>query len=100
MKLSKAWIDAVKVTQYYKHDAEIDEKVNNYRMSARVVHDQIKQEAQDLRLQEVYQQSVFSKMKMSPRGIKKGAIELEVSPRGGYRKTLQPEKEDTNKLLN
>ena len=39
-------------------------------------------------------------MKLSPRGIKNGAIELEVSPKGGYRKPLLPTKEDTNKLLN
>lgn len=48
----------------------------------------------------MYQQSVFSRIKKSPKGIKNGAIELEVSPRGGYRKPLQPDKEDSNKLLN
>jgi hypothetical protein len=72
-----------------------------FRINTTIVIDQILQEAQDLKLREAYQTSVFSKAKHSPRGIKNQHVRLEKTIGGGYRNTLNPEKFDfsLSKLL-
>lgn len=102
MKLSKAWVESLKVTQPYRFQDKPQEQdgLNSYRNSGlRVDHDQIQQELQDIKLQEVYKSSVFNSQKRQPRGIKNGAIELEVSPRGGFRSTIDTTKEDMDQVL-
>jgi hypothetical protein len=51
-------------------------------------------------MQEVFKSSVFNSQKRQQRGIKNNMIELEISPRGGFRSTIDTSKEDMDQVLN
>ena len=111
-QLRRNWDETLRVTQPYRFDPQLNQKASaanlpesrnfGYRIDSRIVRDQLLQEAQDLKLREAYQTSVFSKAKRSPRGIKKQGVSLERTAEGGYRNTLATEMPDhtqLNKLL-
>lgn len=72
-----------------------------FRVGAPIVRDTIMKEVQDCKLKEVYSQSIFSKAKRSPRGVKRGGINLQYGPNGGFRNVLKPREKspDLNELL-
>ena len=98
----KNWEETLSVTQPYRFDKNLNMSSNlkhgnlphprdgGFRVGAPIVRDTIMQEVQDCKLKEVYSQSIFAKAKRSPRGIKRGGINLQYGLNGGFKNVIAP----------
>lgn len=99
------WHESLRVAFPYKYDPKTvargspvnlpESRNGGYRIGSIIARDNIVQEAQEIRLKEAYQTSVFTKQRKSPRGIMRGGIQLQRGPNGGFYNSKTDRGEDT-----